>query len=206
MSPTRRRLLKGAMFVPPVVLTLRSGAVAAASSTSSCLIADQSAAQDADALASERDAWLRSDVDVRQARRIRKKKGKWVLKTNRAIALYTHQPKGTYSWWSVKGKRGRRRWKYQDSGKTIDVYDRSGQVLLFSGGILMIRNGVNRRRYVGLPEDVPMLGLVELDEMGNIKKDEEGMPVVGKVEEAGGVGSIHATASCWASLHPNVVV
>jgi hypothetical protein len=220
VSAVRRKLIKTGAFVPPVILTLRSGAAAAAAAASnaaSCLATDQEAAQEAEQagsigeventfeLAAEPDQWLRSRVVVREARRVIKKKGKWKFKGHKVVQIYTHEPKGAYSWWSIRPSRQKRKFHYEDSGEIIQVHDESGTVLLLPSGVLMYRNGVKRRRYVGI-EEIERYGIVMTDESGEVVKDDEGMPTVGAVVDGVELESHHVSASCWASLNPGVAI
>ncbi len=225
-SRVRRSLVKAAA-ISPVILTLRSGAAAAMTSAESCIVKDQQAAQQAAemdpvlqtadpsspepeeslALTSHQDGWLRSPVVVRNIRRVRKKKGKWIYKGKSPyVKVYTHQPKGRFSWWSYRNKRRKKSWNYRDSGQLIDIYDPTGKFVLLTGGILMFRGPTKKIRYVGIPEqDIEQYGLVALDESGAILQDEEGMPAIGMALEGGALQSNHITASCWLSLNPNIV-
>jgi hypothetical protein len=224
-SQARRSVVKAAA-VAPVILTLRSGAAAALTSAESCAVRDQQIAQEAAqldqsvvdpassapedslALATQNDGWLRSPVIVRNIRRVRKKKGKFIFKgkPGAAVKVYAHQPKGRFSWWSFRNKKQTKRWNYRDSGQMIDIYDPTGTYVLLHGGVLMFRGPTKKIRYVGIPEqDVEQYGLVALDEAGSILRDEEGMPVIGTALEGGALQSNHMTQSCWLSLHPDMV-
>jgi hypothetical protein len=206
VSPMRRKLIKSGAFVPPVVLTLRSGAALAQTSTeAACLAANQAAAQDAansdpdfDASAAS-DSWLRKRVVVREVRRVRKKNGKFVFRGANAARVYAHQNGDRNSWLSLRPGRSRRKWRLDDTGKTIQVYDSTGATLLLEGNLLR-RRGKPGRRYVSLSE-VERYGIVETDAKGQPVLDENGQPSIGVIiDPAGNLQSQHVSASCWASL------
>jgi hypothetical protein len=210
VSSIRRKLVKSGVFVPPAILTLRSGAaMAAVSNPAACVVKarqEARAAQEANPdfeLAKDIDEWLRARVVVREARRVRKKKGKWMFRGNRTIALYTHDPVGVYTWWSVRPGRTGRKWNYQDTGRIIEIFDARGEAIL-AVGTLMYRNRNVRRRYVGVHEEL-RYGIVVTDKQGNVSLDEEGKPLIEAIitdEEIGVQQNI--SASCWASLSPAV--
>jgi hypothetical protein len=210
VSLVRRELVKRGAFIPPALLTLRSGAVTAAvSNPAACVVKARQAARAAQEthsdfeLAKDADEWLRARVTVRAARRVRKKKGKWMFKSSRTVALYTHDPVGVYAWWSVRPGRTGRKWNYQDAGQIIEVFDAQGTTML-AVGTLMYRNRNARRRYVGIHEE-QRYGIVVTDKQGNVLLDEEGKPLIEAIitdEEIGAQQNI--SASCWASLSPVV--
>jgi hypothetical protein len=207
VSSVRRELVKRGAFIPPALLTLRSGAVAAAvSNPAACVVKARQAAQAAQeahpdfVLTQNTDEWLRARVTVRAARRVRKKKGKWMFKGNRTIALYTYDPVGVYAWWSVRRGRTGRKWNYQDTGQMIEVSDPQGAAIL-AVGTLMYRNQNARRRYVGIHEE-QRYGVVVTDKQGNVILDEEGKPLIEAIITDEDIDAQNISASCWASLRP----
>lgn len=205
VSPIRRRLVKTGAFVPPVILTLRSGMATAQASSASCLAASQQAAQEAAAnndLISKpaEDEWLRAPVLVKEARRVRKRKGEWAFKGRKVVRVYAHERNGGGSFLSLRPGRSGRKWRLVDSGRTIEVRDPQTHAIVQVGSLLY-RGGNPRRRFIGIAE-TPALGVVETDAEGNIVLDEDGNPSVTEIVDAS--QPINAiTASCWASLNPS---
>jgi hypothetical protein len=205
VSPVRRRLIKTGAFVPPVVLTLRSGAVRAQASTASCLAANQEAAQEQQQqdpnfeLSPTEDNWLRSRVVIREARRVRKKNGKWLVKGDHVFKIYSHDGRGATAWYGLRpGRLGRRRY-FRDSGRFIEVYDSKGETPLLTG-VLLFRRGNRLRRYVAIHE-YESYGIVATDAQGDPILGEDGRPEIGAVvDNTGTLQSQHVSASCWASL------
>lgn len=205
VSRVRRRLIKSGAFVPPVVLTLRSGAAVAQASTASCLATDRQAADEQHRqdpnfeLSPTEDNWLRSRVTVREATRVRRKNGKWFLRGTRVFKVYSHEGKGAANWYSLRpGKLSRK--QFRDSGRTIEVYESLQSETPIIRGILLYRRGSRLRRYVGIQE-YEGYGIVATDDRGDPLLGEDGRPQIGAVVDASGnLQSQHVTASCWASL------
>ena len=204
VSPLRRKLIKSGAFVPPVVLTLRSGAVRAQASTASCLAANQQAAQEQQQdpnfeLSPTEDNWLRSRVVIREARRVRKKNGKWLVKGDHIFKIYSHEGRAATAWYGLRpGRLGRKRY-FSDSGRVIEVYDPNGETPLLTG-VLLFRRGNKQRRYVAIQE-YESYGIVATDAQGDPLIGEDGRPEIGAtVDNSGRLQSQHVSASCWASL------
>jgi hypothetical protein len=205
VSPARRRLIKSGAFVPPVVLTLRSGAAVAQASTASCLAANRQAAEEQQRedpnfeLSPTQDNWLRSRVFVREATRVRRKKGKWFLRGTRIFKIYSHEGRGAANWYSLRpGKFSRK--QFRDSGRTIEVYETFHSETPALRGILLYRRGSRLRRYVGILE-YEGYGIVATDANGDPLMGEDGRPQIGAlVDSSGKLQSQHVSASCWASL------
>lgn len=208
VSSIRRTLVKTGAFIPPVVLTLRSGTATAQASSASCLAPSQEAAQEAAAnqelgLKKDPDEWLRARILVKEARRVRKVKGEWAFKGRKIVRVYAHENGDKGSFLSLRPDRSGRKWRLMDSGRTIEVRDPHTHAVVLVGG-LYFRGGNMRRRFVGIAEN-PALGVVETDEKGNVVLDEDGNPSVTEiVDTTQPVTAI--TASCWASLHPTIGV
>jgi hypothetical protein len=199
VSRVRRKLIKGGALVPPVMLTLRSGAAVAQTSAGTCLGTNQSAAAEAQTLSSTKDGWMRQDVIVKEARRVRKKRGKWHFKGQKIARVYTHSNGNRGTWISLRPGLAGKRWRLVDTGRDIVVYDiTTGQPVLT--GSLMHRRGNPLRKYIAI-EETPAYGLLQFDANGDLIVDSEGDPVITEVASST-EGANALTASCWASLHP----
>lgn len=204
VSSIRRTLVKAGAFVPPVVLTLRSGTAMAQASSASCLAPSQEAAQRAATnnelgLKQDPDGWLRANILVKEARRVRKVKGEWAFKGRRVVRVYAHEHGDKGSFLSLRPDRSGRKWRLVDSGRVIEVRDPHTRAVMLVGG-LYFRGGNPRRRFVGIAEN-PALGIVEVNDQGEVVLDENGNPSVTEiVDTTQPVTAI--SASCWASLHP----
>ncbi|MGZ8216931.1 hypothetical protein [Methylomagnum sp.] len=206
VSATRRKLVKSSAFAPPVILTLRSGSVMAQASAATCLVTSQAAAQEKASAdpefeaASAEDGFLRSRVLVREARRVRKKNGKYRLWGKRSYKVYVHQGNTGKPWTSLRpGKLGKK-FKLEDESKDIEVYDARGATMVLNGR-LMHRRGYPMRRFVGIQEQ-EFYGLVQTDKNGEVLVDPETKEaMVGAVvDPAETAQSQNVSASCWASL------
>lgn len=206
VSSIRRTLVKTGVFVPPIVLTLRSGTAIAQSSAGSCLTASQAAAQEAaenNELVPKEvpDEWLRARILVKEARRVRKRQGEWTFKGRKIVRVYAHENSSKDSFLSLRAGRSGRKWRLMDSGRTIEIRDPQTHAIVLAGS-LMYRGGNPRRRFIAIAEN-EALGVVETDDQGQIVLDEDGNPsIVEIVDAAQPVAAI--TASCWASLNPSV--
>lgn len=203
VSRIRRNLVKGGAFIPPLLLSFRGSAAVTAASHNACLAytkraAQESANSDPDfALAASPDTWLRAPVIAMEARRVRKKRGIWRFKSQHVVKTYTHEPPGTYPYYSVRpGRRGRKAF-YRDTGRAIQIYDASG-TRLEGVGKLLYRNGNPKLRYVGLTQE-PRYGIVALTNKGKVMTDLDGKPMVQAIAPED-VDLQNASQSCWASL------
>lgn len=206
VSTTRRRLVKSGAFAPPVILTLRSGSVMAQASAATCLATSEAAAQEKANTDPEfeaapvEDGFLRSRIMVREVRRVRKKNGKYRLWGKRSYRVYVHQANTGKPWTSLRpGKLGKK-FKLEEEGKRVEVYDPSGATLVLTGG-LMHRRGYPMRRFVGVQEQ-EYYGLVQTNKSGEVLIDSEtNEALVGTVvAPAETAQSQNVSASCWASL------
>ena len=199
ISSARRRLVKGGMLIPPIMVTLRSGAAIAQTSVTSCLGANQSAAEDATALATAKDEWMRSPVIIKEARRVRRQNGQWVFKGSATARVYTHASGNRGTWISLKPGLAGRRFRLVDSGRDIQIVDPSTGAVVLTGSLLR-RKGNPLRRYVSIVEE-DALWLLQFDQNGDLIVDEEGDPVISETTLSAAEANA-LTTSCWASLHP----
>lgn len=206
ISTTRRKLVKSGAFAPPVILTLRSGSVMAQTSAATCLATSREDAQQRantdpnfDATSTE-DGFLRAPIRIRKVRRVRRRKGKYLAWGSKVYDVYTHHTNTGKPWTSLKpGKRGKK-FKLEDEGQEIQVYDAKGEKLLMSGR-LMHRRGYPRRRFAGLQEE-DSYGLVQTNSNGEVLVDPEtNEALVGAVvSPTDPAQPQNVSASCWASL------
>lgn len=203
MSKTRRKLVKGMAYVPPLLLSFRAGGAVTATSHNACLAYNKQAAQEAAqgnpnfTLSPTPDTWLRTQVVGMEARRVRKKNGVWLFKGDRVVRTYTHKPVGAYEYYSVRLNHTGRKWLYHDTGRTIQVYDpisRSVQAV----GNLLYRNSNPRWRYIALHHE-ERYGIVAVDSEGQVLRDTDNNPVVQAIAPQE-IDLQNASNSCWASL------
>ncbi len=224
-SNARRRLIKGSAVAVPIVMTLRSGAAMAASSTESCIARDQKLADSLNPKKftnSNPDPFLRTEITITRLIKIKKQTDnagqnpKWVFdKKSTANAdgtffkyrtVYAHGH-GLTLFPSVWLNTGDPQLQFSDQGTTIDVFDSYADPAPAITGKKHFKRGSNN--FVqdtsfgsnGLKEKY---GLVVTDPFGNIQDDGFGPRVGRSVDHADLQANNHLTGSCWSSLNPNV--
>lgn len=225
-SNARRRLIKGTAIALPVVMTLRSGAAMAASSTESCIARDQQLANTLDPnkfTNSDTDPFLRTQITITRLIKIKEVRDssgnhpKWVYdKKNTANAdgtffkrrtVYVHGHGLTAlpaDWLNTTEPQ----LQFSDQSTTIDVYD------VYTDPLPAITAGNHFKRLAnnfvqdtsfGINGIKEKFGLVVTDPFGGIQTDALNGPRVGQfVDHSDLQANNHLTGSCWTSLNPNV--
>jgi len=219
----RRRLIKGTAIALPVVMTLRSGAAMAASSTESCIARDQKLADTLNPIEFtevDTDPFLRTPITITRLIKIKEVTN---IGGNNPKWVYDTQPPGNALQYSIVYVHGHgltaplpSNWlntadpqlPFTNLVATIDVYNVYTDTTPAITAGNHFKQGLNnfvQDASFGINGLMEQYGLVVTDGFGGIQTDALGGPRVGQfVNHPDLQANNHLTGSCWNSLNPNV--
>ncbi len=208
-AKTRRALLKGSAASLPVLLSFKSGAAMAMTSSERCIAHDEQLAETNKPAKFEdnnTDAFLRREVKWIKLRQAVDVAGQFRVELNtngKPKSAQVYQPlSDTGDVYATTGNNQRE--VTAQGGANIDVYDAAGVAILYTGEKFLHQNGTvyvvetRRNRFGLVVTDNNGVALDDIFATGSIPS-----PRIGRfVDESNLDGQNHITESCWTSVNP----